>query len=197
MHVGRPVVRALRAAAFTAVCILASAALHLLVGGGAIRPDALAIAVAVTWIGAYLVGYRQRGRPTLLVLCGLSQYAMHQLFAAQEYSASTLMLPDAAERHGHGAAGSGMVLIHVAVALGSSWWLARGEMALAALLHLGTGRTSALRNLLVCALTVPACVPVGGQPRLVPVWPETARLIPALLIRILSRRGPPAPLPCG
>ncbi|MEU6726654.1 hypothetical protein ABZ917_23385 [Nonomuraea wenchangensis] len=193
MHVGRPVVRALRAAAFTAVCILASAALHLLVGGTPIRADALALAVAATWVGAYLVGYRQRGLPTLLALCGLSQYAMHQLFAAQEYSASALM---PAASHGHGA-GPGMVLIHVAVALGSSWWLARGELALAALLHLGAGHPSALRNLLVRVLTVPACAPVAGRPEPPPVWPETARLVPALLMRVLSRRGPPASPPCG
>ncbi|MGW4792416.1 hypothetical protein ACWEPC_08400 [Nonomuraea sp. NPDC004297] len=196
MHVGRPAVRALRATAFTAICILASAVLHLLVGGTAIRPDALAVAVAATWAGAYTVGYRPRGRPTLLALCGLSQYGMHRLFATQEYTASTLTLPDAAGSHGH-STGSGMLLIHVAVALGSSWWLARGETALAALLHLGTVGTSALRNLLAYALAAPARVPAGRPPARLPAWPVRARLLPALLVRCLSRRGPPASLPCG
>jgi hypothetical protein len=38
VRAGRPVIRALRAAAFTAACALASALLHMLVGGAAIRP---------------------------------------------------------------------------------------------------------------------------------------------------------------
>ena len=45
-HVGHPVIRALRAAVFTAVCVLASAALHVLVGGGGMRPGGPA---AATW----------------------------------------------------------------------------------------------------------------------------------------------------
>ncbi|MGV9387016.1 hypothetical protein ACWDRB_65325 [Nonomuraea sp. NPDC003707] len=131
----------------------------------------------------------------LLVLCGVSQYGMHQLFAADE-SAVPAPLMGASGGHEHGSA-PGMLLIHVAVALGSSWWLARGEMALAAILGLGAVRMSGLWRLLVAALAVPARVPVMANPGIAPIWPEAARRVPALLTRALSRRGPPEPRPCA
>ncbi|SDL81074.1 hypothetical protein [Nonomuraea jiangxiensis] len=185
MHVGRPVVRALRAAVFTAVCLLASAALHLFVGGAAIGPGSLVLAAATTWAGAYALGYRQCGWPELLALCGVSQYGLHQLFAADEP-------PFVPVGHGHGT-GPGMLLIHVMVALGSSWWLARGELALAALLHLGAVRMGRWWRLLATALSVlVACVPVTAHPGPAPGPPETARRVPALLTRTAPRRGPPA-----
>ncbi|MER6005394.1 hypothetical protein ABT120_43085 [Nonomuraea angiospora] len=81
MHVGHPVIRALRAAVFTAVCVLASAALHVLVGGGGMRPGGLAAAMAAIWAGAYLLAGRRREWPELLALCAVSQYGLHQLFA--------------------------------------------------------------------------------------------------------------------
>ncbi|GAA3685686.1 hypothetical protein GCM10022224_058100 [Nonomuraea antimicrobica] len=192
MEVGRPVIRALRAAAFAAICILASAALHLLVGGGAIRPQALGLAVVATWATAYALGARQRGGPTLLALCGLSQYGLHRLFATPDDVASTLVpsitFDPAGHEHG---AGSGMVLIHVAVAVGSSWWLARGEAALAALLRLAAVRVAGWCGLVVAALAVPVRTAVATGPAVVPVWPETARRVPASLVRVVSRRGPP------
>ncbi|MFG1697127.1 hypothetical protein [Nonomuraea sp. NPDC049309] len=195
MHVGRPAVRALRAAAFTAICTLASAALHVLVGGTAIPPDKLAIAVALIWASAYAVGSRQRGWPTLLTLCGACQYGLHQLFAADEYTASA-MLASAQTGHQHSTA-PGMLLIHLTVALGSSWWLAQGELALATLLHLAAVGMSAVRGLLVLALAALACLPVIQWPSLTPFWPEAARGIPATMARAVRRRGPPAPQLCG
>lgn len=189
MQVGRPVVRALRAAAFAAACILASALLHMLVGGGTIEPSVLAIAVVANWTFAYALGRRPRGRLTLLSMCGLSQYGMHQLFAAHEHASAALTPSAAAPVHGHGT-GPGMLLIHVTVALVSSWWLAQGEATLCALPLLAAARTGLwwLRVLVFVPVAEPAV-------RVMPAWPQTARLVPPLLVRVLSRRGPPAFLP--
>ncbi|NRQ32354.1 hypothetical protein HII36_10960 [Nonomuraea sp. NN258] len=201
VQVGRPVVRAVRAAAFTAVCVLASAALHVLVGGAAISLRALASAAVVTWLGAYAIGYRRCGRPVLLVLCGLSQYGLHQLFAgaelgwpAREHRPTSAM--DAWAGHEHGG-GTGMVMIHLAVALGSSWWLARGESALAELLRLAAVGVSGLWALLLAALAVLVDGRVAERPRRLPDRPEAAHRVSAVLTRALSRRGPPpVRLPC-
>ncbi|MEV4222229.1 hypothetical protein [Nonomuraea sp. NPDC049725] len=195
VQIGRPAVRALRAAAFTAICVLASAALHMLVGGTSIRPGALVVAVAATWTSAYALGSRQRGRPTLLALCGASQWGLHQLFAAGEQTASAMQaIPQSGHDHG---TGFGMLLIHVAVALASSCWLARGESALACVLHLAAVGMTRYWRLLMAALAVPAGPPVTTRPRLTPAWPDTARRIPAALVRAVSRRGPPALRLCG
>ncbi|MEU0564587.1 hypothetical protein ABZ297_04175 [Nonomuraea sp. NPDC005983] len=198
MHVGRPAVRALRAAAFTAICVLASATLHVLVGGAAIGTGTLAAAVAATWAGAYCLGGRQRGWPELLALCGLSQYGLHQLFGAQEYPAAALMIPVSSEPVGHQhGIGPGMVLIHLVVALCSSWWLVRGEVALAALLHLSAARVAGVRALLSAMPAVPAALSAGERPRLPLVRTGTARRVPALLAPVISRRGPPPRLARG
>ncbi|MFI7415771.1 MFS transporter [Nonomuraea sp. NPDC049684] len=206
MQVGRPVVRALRAAVFTAVCVLASAALHMLVGGTAIAPGPLALAVAATFAAAYAAGSRPRGRAPLLAMCVAAQYGLHELFDASEsarYGLSHLLDasspsfagppagPSAgAVVHGHGSAG--MVVIHLAVALSSSWWLARGDAALAALLRLSTVRLARLWAVLCAWLSVLA-PPPAGPARACPLWPPVAGHRALLLAPVLSRRGPPRP----
>ncbi|MFI9591809.1 hypothetical protein [Nonomuraea sp. NPDC052265] len=208
MQVARPVVRALRAAVFTAVCVLASAALHTLVGGTAIAPGPLTLAVAATFAAAYAAGSRPRGWPPLLAMCVAAQYGLHELFDASEsarYGPSHLLdasLPPSAGSsagssagalaHGHGS--SGMVVIHLAVAVSSSWWLARGDAALAALLRLSTVRLARLWTALCAWLSVPA-PPPAGPARACPLWPPVAGHGALLLAPVLSRRGPPREAP--
>ncbi|MFI7106122.1 hypothetical protein ACIBK9_07450 [Nonomuraea sp. NPDC050227] len=218
MQVARPVVRALRAAVFTAVCVLASAALHTLVGGTAIAPGPLALAVAATFAAAYAAGSRPRGWAPLLAMCVAAQYGLHELFDASEsarYGLSHLLdasspsfggplagpfggqfggpsagSPAGAVAHGHGS--SGMVVIHLAVAVSSSWWLARGDAALAALLRLSTIRLARLWAVLCAWLSVLA-PPPAGPARACPLWPPVAGHRALLLAPVLSRRGPPRP----
>ncbi|WP_433511552.1 hypothetical protein ACQP2T_48320 [Nonomuraea sp. CA-143628] len=192
MHVGRPMVRALRAAVFTAVCVLASATLHVLVGGTAIALGPLAAAVAVTWTAAFCLGARPRGWPELLGLCVAAQFGLHQLFAVSEHSASATMRMPAAlpGSHEHGS-GLGMLMIHLAVAAASSWWLARGETALAALLHLSATPLTGLWNVLAAWPAVLAPLPLSRPVHFRPSWPQLAGHVPALLAPVLSRRGPP------
>ncbi|MFB9199560.1 hypothetical protein ACFFV7_00030 [Nonomuraea spiralis] len=206
MQVARPVVRALRAAVFTAVCVLVSAALHMLVGGTAIAPGPLAVAVAATFAGAYAAGSRPRGWPLLLSMCVAAQYGLHELFDASapatsavstaastavSTTVSTVVSPGAVA-HGHGSA-PGMVVIHLAVALSSSWWLARGDAALAAVLRLSTVRLARLWGVLSAWLRVLA-PPVAGPARACPLWPPVAGHRVLLLAPVLSRRGPPGPV---
>ncbi|MEV4400436.1 hypothetical protein [Nonomuraea sp. NPDC049607] len=210
MQVARPVFRALRAAVFTAVCVLASAALHTLVGGTAVAPGPLALAVAATFAAAYAAGSRPRGWPLLLAMCVAAQYGLHELFDASESARYGLRhLLDAslpvsagpsaalpagmpagmpAGAHGHGS--SGMVVIHLAVAVSSSWWLARGDAALAALLRLSTVRLARLWTVLCAWLSVLA-PPPAGPARACPLWPRVAGHRALLLAPVLSRRGPP------
>ncbi|WP_431907932.1 hypothetical protein [Nonomuraea jabiensis] len=189
-HVGHPVIRALRAAVFTAVCVLASAALHVLVGGGGMRPGGLAAAmvgaVAAIWAGAYLLAGRRREWPELLALCAVSQYSLHQLF-----SGSSPVSPVFSSGHEHGP-GLAMPMIHLAAAMSSSWWLARGELALAMLLHLNAVCVAGVRTLIAVAITVLAPLAVIGRPRPAPVRPEPGPRVPALLAAVVPRRGPPA-----
>ncbi|MEU1721573.1 MFS transporter [Nonomuraea sp. NPDC005692] len=202
MQVARPVVRALRAAVFTAVCVLASAALHTLVGGTAIAPGPLALAVAATFAAAYAAGSRPRGWAPLLAMCVAAQYGLHELFDASEsarYGLSHLLdasspsfagPPAGPVAHGHGS--SGMVVIHLAVAVSSSWWLARGDAALAALLRLSTVRLARLWTVL-CAWSSVLAPPPAGPARACPLWPPVAGHRALLLAPVLSRRGPPRP----
>ncbi|WP_185845302.1 hypothetical protein [Nonomuraea sp. WAC 01424] len=194
VQVARPVVRALRAAVFTAVCVLVSAALHMLVGGTAIAPGPLAVAVAETFGAAYAAGSRPRGWPLLLSMCVAAQYGLHELFdaSAPATSAVSTVVPTGAVAHGHGSA-PGMVVIHLAVALSSSWWLARGDAALAAVLRLSTVRLARLWGVLSAWLRVLA-PPVAGPARACPLWPPVAGHRVLLLAPVLSRRGPPGPV---
>ncbi|MET7328157.1 hypothetical protein [Nonomuraea sp. NPDC005650] len=186
VHVGHPAIRALRAAVFTAVCVLASAALHVLVGGGEMRPGGLVAAMPVVWAGAYLLAGRRRAWPELLALCAVSQYGLHQIF-----SGASTTGPVFSSGHEHGP-GLAMPMIHLAVATGSSWWLARGELALATLLHLNAVGVAGVRALLAAAITVLAPFAVVERPRPAPVRREPVPRVPALLAVVVPRRGPPA-----
>ncbi len=181
--VGRPFLRASRATVFAVVCVLVSAVVHVLAGGAAVRPGFLAAAVALTWGGAYAIGARQHGRGVLLAACFAAQYGMHHLFSA---GAEASAVPLA---HAHGGTGVGMLLVHVAVALLSSWWLERGETALAMIAHLAVTSLSVLWAGLLLAVS-----PVTARlPRRPLAHHEHARLR-LLLASSLRRRGPPLPV---
>ncbi|MFI6292619.1 hypothetical protein ACIBEJ_13590 [Nonomuraea sp. NPDC050790] len=185
MHVGRPVLRALRATVFAVACVLASLALHLLAGGAQIRPLTFALALALTWAGAYLLGRRQRGRELLLATCFAAQYGMHHLFTAGAE-------PVAVQAgHGHGGGvgnGLAMLIVHAVVALISAWGLERGEAALALLAHLAAASVGGLWSRLFVLLTA---TPETGVTGLVPVEDERTLAPRAPFAAIVSRRGPP------
>ncbi|MBB5078034.1 hypothetical protein [Nonomuraea endophytica] len=189
MHVGRPVLRALRATVFAVACVLASLTLHILAGGAQVRPVTLGLALALTWAGAYLLGRRQRGRELLLVISFAAQYGMHHLFTA---GAEPVAAQVAAHGHGDGVGnGLGMLLVHAVVALISAWWLERGECALALLAHLAVASVGGLWARLFVLLTA---TPETGSAGLAPVEDEGTFAPRAPFVTIVSRRGPPLTL---
>ncbi|MDH2428068.1 hypothetical protein [Sphaerisporangium sp. TRM90804] len=190
---GRPLLRALRAAVFAAACVPTSASLHVLAGGAEVRTGVLALALALAWAGAYALGGRRRGRAVLLAACFAAQYGAHHLFTAGAAPAPSLTEPSLPlpAGHTHGSA-LGMLVIHTVVALGSSWWLERGESALATLLHLAVTSVTGLWRL-VAGLLAPSLV-AERTVRLVP-WAGAVRLAHASLAVVVSRRGPPAASP--
>ncbi|TDD18705.1 hypothetical protein [Nonomuraea diastatica] len=183
MHVGRPSLRALRATVFAVACVLVSAAVHVLAGGAAVRPGALVLALVLTWAGAYAIGARQRGVGVLLGACFAAEYGMHRLFTVGAEAA-----PDPLT-HAHGDSGVGMFLVHVAVALLSSWWLERGETALAAIAHLAATSLSMLWAGLLLLLAVSPVTP--NLPGRLRAGHAPDRLRRLLLASSLRRRGPP------
>ncbi|WP_214107544.1 hypothetical protein [Acrocarpospora catenulata] len=186
MYVGRSSLRVLRAAVFAAVCVLISAVLHVLAGGAPVRVGYLAAAMMLTWLGAYLLAGRQRGMDVLLAACFGAQYGMHHLFTVgAETSASSPW----ADEHGDGT-GVGMVLIHVAMAILSTWMLERGESALALIVYLAVAPVRGLRGLLrslVGALVDIVPPTFGGPVRDRPAPP----LRRSGFVVVVTRRGPP------
>ncbi|MGV9302724.1 hypothetical protein ACWDLG_05080 [Nonomuraea sp. NPDC003727] len=182
MDVGRPLIRALRAAVFAVACVLVSAVLHVLAGGAGVRLETMAGALTLTWAGAFLLGRRQCGVEVLLAACFAAQYGMHHLFTAGAPPAVS-----APATHGHGT-GLGMLLVHVVAAVGSAWWLARGESALATLLHLAGASVSMAWAALLLLPAVP--IEFGPAVRVTP-WrgPVPPRRAPFAVV--VSRRGPP------
>ncbi|MET9242461.1 hypothetical protein [Nonomuraea sp. NPDC003709] len=175
--------RAIRAAVFAAVCVLVSAALHGLAGGDPVRAGTLLGALALTWTGAFLLAGRQRGMEVLLAACFAAQYGMHLLFGAGA--------ADVPPPHEH-ATGVGMFLVHAMTAVISAWWLARGECALAALLHLAVasvGRWWSALSVLTGGLVEPS--PYGGRPA---AWDDHDAFLQRLFAAANFRRGPPARL---
>ncbi|GLW11466.1 hypothetical protein Misp01_65940 [Microtetraspora sp. NBRC 13810] len=184
VHVSRPVVRAMRATVFAVVCVLLSAVLHAMVAGGPVHPVVLAGAAVPTWALAFALGGRQRGRVTLLAACFAVQYGLHFLFASSE---GVLQDPLLGGSHQHGG-GLGMLLIHVAVALLSSWWLERGETALATMLHLAVTPVRRLLAALLRVLLVPVAHLSPARPS---IFGDPAPLTSLVLAAAIRRRGPP------
>ncbi len=170
---------------FAAACVLVSAALHALAGGGVVPPHTLAAAMALAWIAAYLAGGRQRGMSTLLGACFAAQYGMHHLFAA----GAGVAAPQVAG-HDHGG-GLGMLLVHAAAAAGSAWWLERGDSALATMLRLAV---TSLGRLWTGLLILAGALVDAGFPGRAPVSHGAERRRVVLFAAVVSRRGPPVPL---
>ncbi|WP_101787024.1 hypothetical protein [Nonomuraea indica] len=100
-HVGRPHLRALRAGVFAVVCVLLSAGLHTAAGGGAVELPVLAGATAATWVGAYALAARRRGRGALLTACLVAQYGLHNLFTGPETPPAGAATGPAGHHTGH------------------------------------------------------------------------------------------------
>ncbi|WP_405084437.1 hypothetical protein [Microbispora sp. NBC_01389] len=183
MFTGRPSLRAFRAAVFAAACVLVSAALHMLAGGAPVRAGALVAALALTWLGAFLLAGRRRGMDVLLGACFAAQYGLHHLFTV---GAAHEPAPMWTGEHG---TGLGMLLIHAAAAVLSAWALERGESALAVIVHLAVApvrRLWAMAVVLAGPPTGAAPLPPGVRGRFSLPLPRRADFAV-----VVARRGPP------
>ncbi|GGK74608.1 hypothetical protein Sme01_34170 [Sphaerisporangium melleum] len=186
MHIGRPFWRALRAAVFAVACVLVSAALHVLAGGAPVSAGTLAVALVLTWAGAFLLARRQRGLDVLLVACFAAQYGLHHLFLVGAMTGPSSPWTD---EHG---TGLGMLLIHATMAVFSAFTLERGETALATIVHLAVTSVHALLAVIGLLLGAPADIVPHRHGRV----PDTRSRAPRRsdFGVVVSRRGPPLSL---
>ncbi|MDP9862357.1 MULTISPECIES: MFS transporter [Streptosporangium] len=175
--------RVMRAAAFSAVCVMLAALGHLAAGGSGPAPWAMATGTSAVTVLAVLLAGRERSTATISVGLSAMQLFLHELFAYGDPSGIALT----AHPHGQGLGeGLGMLIAHLTATLVTGWWLARGEAALWALLRAAGRRLGALL-LLLPSPTAPA--PPARAAGAADV-PAPAR---SPLRHTVSRRGPPLP----
>ncbi|GAA5763594.1 hypothetical protein Aros01_00063 [Streptosporangium roseum] len=175
--------RLARTSAFAVVSLGLGMIAHVL-GGGAMPVWSAAVGLALAFAAALPLTGRERGAGVILPLLGSTQAALHLLFSATAPAVSHEAL---AHPHSGLLPGLAMLVMHGwAVGL-TSLWLARGEALLWALLRrLGARLGPVLTG---------APSPVPAPPSAMAHPDRPAALRPSLLRHVVSRRGPPAPLP--
>ncbi|GHF31599.1 hypothetical protein GCM10010218_10530 [Streptomyces mashuensis] len=200
--------RALRAALFTALCVLLSASSHVLLSGMPLPAPTVAATCAGVFALAYALAGRERGYGHIAALLVPLELAAGALFRAGQDTcgggpgghppASTPLTwlcgagvgGPLARVAAPGAAPWVLLAGHVVVALLGALWLRRGEAALVRLL--AAAAAAAVRPLrLAAAAARPLRLPPGAAPRAVRRDPS-ARPRPGLFLHSVVRRGPPA-----
>ncbi|HWG26297.1 hypothetical protein [Actinospica sp.] len=202
-----PVLPAVRAAVFTAVCLGLSVAAHGMMSGAAIPAWAVVLGAIGVYASARAGSRRERGLLGIALLMGVLQIVLHLLFAYAQDAASVtrtasasmpgmpagmsmpmpgmaMPQPDAAMRMG-----SGMLIGHALAALACAWWLRRGEAGL----H-GLARSAALwavEHLAPQVRTVP--IPIRTR-SFRPVETVVLALRSQCLLTSRLLRGPPISL---
>ncbi|GAA0917964.1 hypothetical protein [Nonomuraea longicatena] len=173
-----PVLRVIRAIAFSVVCVIVSAGAHLFAGGGAIALPALLLGLAVPFALALAVNGRERSRESLLAATMAVQLVLHQMFAQ--------VAPPAATEADHCHPTAGMTLVHLMLGLLSGWWLHRGESAVWTALSLWA---VAPPRLLLLIAWVPA--EVGARLWQAVPCEGTGLWHSPVFTKVVHRRGPP------
>jgi hypothetical protein len=173
--------RAPRAIVFATLCIVVSAGGHALAGGGQVPPHLAVLGAMIAFCVAYALNGRERGAEVVLAATIGVQVLLHELFSRAAPAA-----PHMAVAADHAHRGLGMAAIHLVVALGTGWWLYRGESALWLMIRLYGGRIPVIR------------LPLATGAAEVP--PTVWQAVPAADVRpyggweilpVLRRRGPP------
>jgi hypothetical protein len=168
-----------RAIVFATLCIVVSAGGHALAGGGPLPPHLAVLGAVIAFGVAYALNGRERDVEVVLAATIGSQVLLHELFSRAAPAPHMTVSAD----HAH--PGLGMAAIHLVVALGTGWWLYRGESALWLMIRLYGARMPVIRLLL------------AGAPE---VTPPAWQAVPAADVRpyggweilpVLRRRGPP------
>ncbi|KNB52680.1 hypothetical protein [Streptomyces caatingaensis] len=197
--------RALRAALFTALCLLLSTASHAVLSGRPLPLPVAGAAGAGVLAAAYALAGRERGFGHIAALLVPLELALGAAFGAGQdacYDAAGRPAPGAltmlcggsrlgaplARLTGPGLAPWLLLAGHVAVGLLAAAWLARGERALVRLLL--AAAAAAFRPLRPARATVPAPAP---RRRAVPAAARPAAPSGPPLLHSVVRRGPPVP----
>jgi hypothetical protein len=198
-----PVLPAVRAAMFTAVCFGLGVAAHRAMSGAAIPPWAIVLGGLGVYAPARLGARRERGLLEISLLMGVLQVALHLLLAySQDIATSaeccakatmSMSMPGMAmsDMPMPGATSdarmsTGMLLGHALAALVCAWWLHRGEAAVHSL-----ARGAA--HWIVERFAVPVhAVPVAGRRRVtLRIEPAALALRSQWLLTSRGLRGPP------
>jgi hypothetical protein len=179
-------VRALRLTAFAVAATCLALGSHVIAGGRV--PGALPTLVACAFpgIAGAVLTRRRRGPVDILVVLGVVQLAMHEVFAApgEPTHAAGAMPPHC---QGVGCGGAVMLLAHLVATVATAALLARGEQVVHVLMPLvdwmrrGAGWTARVVRPLPVA---------GRQTRPVTAVPTVPRL-GLVAVADVARRGPP------
>ncbi|MCC2279354.1 hypothetical protein LKL35_28555 [Streptomyces sp. ET3-23] len=205
MDISAARLRALRAALFTALCVVVSAASHVLLSGMPLPVPTVALTAAGVFALAYALAGRERGFRHIAALLVPLELASGALFSTGQdtcYGSVRHHVPGAwTLLCGGGSVGRSLtrgadpgtapwllLAAHVAVGLLAAAWLRRGEAALARLLR--AAAAAAFRPLALAAAGFTAAVPRRGAPvrRARRVRRARQRLV---LLHSVVRRGPP------
>ncbi|MEO3782277.1 MFS transporter [Actinocorallia sp. B10E7] len=116
-----PPLRLVRASVFAAVCVVLASAGHTTASGRPLGPGAVLAGFAGALVVAIILAERER---SLAVITGGllgGQFMLHSLFTAAADHHENLAQLDPAVN------GAEMTAAHLLAALGSGWWLRRGE----------------------------------------------------------------------
>lgn len=206
--------RLLRAAVFTAVCVVLAAAGHSVASSRSVPVESLVLGwLAVFAVVAPLAG-RERRMPAIAAVLAVGQLALHAVFNAGQLCAgavtgtavgqagldpsapagapgampgmSATMMPQAMA---HSLCSPPMVLGHLLAAVVAGWILRRGEAALWRLARGASGLAALLRRAFTLLSGLTAWVP-SSDAACPPPAPR-ARHRTVWLRHTLARRGPP------
>ncbi|GAA0425789.1 hypothetical protein Acor_54370 [Acrocarpospora corrugata] len=178
-----PSFRLVRAAVFATACVSVSVGGHTFAGGGSVPLAVIGLGAIGALVMAYALNGRERGAEVVLTATIGAQIVLHQLFS---WSAPKMITY---AEHDHP---FGMLLVHLAVAALTGWWLYRGERAVWLMLRLwARASLSALRwvFLVFCQPPPPVRRPVQTAE------PET--FAGREIATVVSRRGPPLAVLAG
>jgi hypothetical protein len=201
-----PILRALRAALFAALCVTLSVTSHVLLSHMPLPLATVAGAYVLVFAVAYALGGRERGYWAIAALLVPLELAADTAFTAGQHTcygpgggpvtgswrALTCHGGEVGSRLGSSAAGHSaspwlLLAVHIGVGLAASLWLRRGEAALHRVL-----RTAFLP--LAVAMAALRTTPYR-RPAARPAHAAPASAAPALplLLHSVVRRGPPCP----
>ncbi|MEU5535976.1 hypothetical protein [Streptomyces sp. NPDC020362] len=184
-------VRSVRAAVFAVLCVLLAAGGHALATGAAPSVWTQVAGFVPVFLGACLLGGRERSLAGIGGVTLVAQGGLHLLFHATGPHHAAMVMDGMRMTHGHAQAVTPhATAAHVGAALVLTWWLRRGEAAL----------WSLLRRAISFLPGLAAWWQVVGGARRIACTPENARGLGAesrslrgvRLRYAVHRRGPPA-----